>query len=505
MKENVVLEVRGVHKYFSGVHALKGVDLDIREGEVHAIVGENGAGKSTLMKVLTGVYSRDGGEYYYKGKPINLTSIHQSIEMGVCCIYQELTIVPMLDVASNIFLGNLPLKGKRIDYKKLYKDTQEILDMMGLKVSPTTLAGDLSVAQHQMLEIGRALARKVQVVIMDEPTSSLTTTEIEVLFKLIRSLTAKGVSVFYISHKLEEITEIADRISVFRDGEKIITFDNNDDVSEDTIIHHMIGRNIENYYNKVPAKQGDVVLEVEHLSKQGWFDDISFTVRAGEVLGFYGLVGAGRSEIVETVFGARKADGGVIKICGNETKIHSPIDAIRAGIALVPEDRKKTGLVLRMDVRSNQMMVKMRETNKWGIINDKAEIAITMHYVKKMAIKTPSLKKPVGQLSGGNQQKVCISKWLSVQPKVLIVDEPTRGIDVGVKAEVYRLISELAAEGVAIIVISSELPEVMGVSDRIITVCHGKITGDNQIGDLDHDKVMRLSLGLGGGNEKDAQ
>lgn len=496
LKQEIVLEVKGISKHFPGVQALGDVDLDIRRGEVHAVVGENGAGKSTLMKVLTGVYKRDAGEYYFEGQPVHLQNIHQSIEMGVSCIYQELTIVPMIDVARNIFLGNLPMKNRfKIDYVKLYKDADEVLKMLDMDVSSHTLAKDLSIAQHQMLEIGRAVSRNAKVIIMDEPTSSLTDKETQVLFKVIRSLSARGIAVFYISHKLEEILEISDRISVFRDGRKITTFDNDENVTQDMIISHMIGRNIENYFNKQACPIGDVVLEAKNLCRENVINNVSFKVRAGEVLGMFGLVGAGRSETMTAMFGVDHLESGEIYIDGVKKKINSPFAAIKAGIGLIPEDRRKQGLILKLSVKMNEMLIKMNQINKAGFIDREREMELATEYKKSLNIKTPNLDKIVGELSGGNQQKVVIAKWLMMSPKILILDEPTRGIDVGAKSEIYRLISELAAKGIAIIVISSELPEVLGISDRLITMHEGAVSGEFITAETNSAEVMQAALG----------
>lgn len=496
MNKTPVLEVKGISKYFPGVQALGGVDLDIYPGEVHAVVGENGAGKSTLMKVLTGAYQRDEGEYFFEGKPANFANIHQSIEAGISCIYQELTIVPLIDVAKNLYLGNLPMRNRfQIDYKKLYKDAKEVLDMLELDVPVKTLAKELSVAQHQMLEIGRAVSRNAKVIIMDEPTSSLTEKETQVLFSVIRRLKEKGIAIFYISHKLEEIKEISDRISVFRDGQKIATFPNTPDISQDTIIGHMIGRKIENYFNKTPCPIGDVVLEAKGLSREGVFQDVSFSVRKGEVLGFFGLVGSGRSEVMTALFGIDRLDKGEIYMEGQRREFRDSIDAISAGIGLVPEDRRQQGLFMKLDILFNEMIIKMKEINRLGVIDEKEELKIATQYKEYLNVKTPTLSKAVGELSGGNQQKVVIAKWLMMSPKVLILDEPTRGIDVGAKSEIYRLINELASQGVAVIVISSELIEILGISDRIITMHEGRLTGELIAAETNSQEVMFAALG----------
>lgn len=496
-----VLEVRGITKTFPGVKALSGVDLDIYEGEVHAIVGENGAGKSTLMKVLTGVYKRDEGDYFYEGTPVHFQNVQQSIALGISCIYQELTIVPMIDVAKNLFLGNLPVTRQGvIDYKRLYEEARKVLEMLKLHISPKTIADELSVAQHQMIEIGRAVSRNAKVIIMDEPTSSLTQKETEVLFRVIRSLKEKGIAIFYISHKLEEITEISDRISVFRDGQKVATFLNDHSVSEDMIIGHMIGRRIENYYNKQACEIGEVVLETRNLTRKGVFQDISFQARRGEVLGFFGLVGAGRSEVITALFGIDKLDSGEIYIDGEKKNINSPFAAIKNGIGLVPEDRRQQGLILRLSVKFNELIIKMGEISKGGVVNTRKEQELAEQYKRELNIKTPFLEKAVGELSGGNQQKVVIAKWLMMRPKILILDEPTRGIDVGAKSEIYRLINALAIQGVAVIVISSELPEILGISDRIVTMADGRKTGELITAETDSKGVMKAVL-RGGGDE----
>ncbi len=495
MENTIVLEVKNVSKYFPGVQALKDVDLDIRKGEVHAIIGENGAGKSTLMKVLTGVYQMDAGECWFEGEKVTFSNVHQSIEKGISCIYQELTIVPLIDVARNLYLGNLPTKNGMIDYKKLYADAENVLKTIDMDISPRTMAKDLSIAQHQMIEIGRAITRNSKVIIMDEPTSSLTAKETEVLFRVIRSLKEKGISIFYISHKLEEIMEISDRISVFRDGKRIITLNNDDTVTQDAIVAHMIGREISNYYNKQPAEIKDTVLEVKGLTRTGYFEDISFSVRKGEVLGFFGLVGAGRSEVMKAIFGADKLQSGQIYMNGEKTVIKNPADAIRKGIAFVPEDRKAEGLVLGLSVFVNELLVKMKDVNRFGFIQTKTAQSLAEEYKQRLDIKTPTISKMVGELSGGNQQKVAIAKWLMINPCLLILDEPTRGVDVGAKSEIYRLINELAQQGVAIIVVSSELPEILGISDRIIIMHEGKKTGELITAKTNSQQVMEYALG----------
>ena len=398
-------------------------------------------------------------------------------------------------MAKNINLGNLPLtQSGTLQRKKMYQDTKEVLTLLKLPVSPKTQCKNLSIAQQQMVEIGRAISREAKIIIMDEPTSSLTDREKEVLFDVIRMLKEKGVCVLYVSHKLEEIKEIADRVTVLRDGQKVITADNRD-VTKEQIVEYMIGRKIKNYFGKQEAEIGEVVLEVKNLCRYGKFHDISFSVRSGEVLGFYGLVGAGRTEIADAVFGTEKADSGEIVIEGKAVRISRPRDAIRKGICLVPEDRKTLGLVLKLDVKTNLAMVKARATHRFGFIRKGIEEQVSAEYVDVLSIKTPSLHQIVSNLSGGNQQKVVIAKWLSMEPKVLILDEPTRGIDIGAKAEIYSLISQLTQKGVALIVISSELPEILGICDRVATICEGRLTGTLERKDFSSSAIIKASLG----------
>lgn len=496
MSTEILLSGKGITKTFPGVKALTNVDFDIRKGEVHSFVGENGAGKSTLIKIITGVHSCDSGEIIYMGQPYHPRSTSESIASGVSCIYQELSIVPLLDVSKNIYLGNVPEKHKGIlDLKKMYAGAAEILKELELNVGPKTKCNELSIAQQQMIEIGRALSRQARLIILDEPTSSITDKEKDVLFKIIRSLKEKGISVIYVSHKLDEVLDISDRITVLRDGMKINTIENSPDLTKDDIISHMIGRTIDNYFNKVPAPIGDTVLKVDKLSQSGVFNDISFEVKSGEVLGLFGLVGAGRSEIVETIVGAQKTTSGAVYVNGELIRKNSVTASVKKGICLVPEDRKRQGVAIKLSVGENMSIVKIAKDSKVGFLNKKQENHDIAHYRDVLSIKTPSAKQLVGKLSGGNQQKVVIAKWLCMSPKVLILDEPTRGIDVGTKSEIYSLISKLAGEGVAIIVVSSELPEIMGVCDRILTVHEGRISGEIFPENFTEGYIMKYALG----------
>ncbi len=490
-----IIQCEGITKSFPGVKALDGVSFDIREGEVHSLCGENGAGKSTLIKVLTGVHQRDGGHYLIDGQEVFFGSTEEGIAAGVSCVYQELSIAPQLDVAKNLFIGNLPMKGMLVDHKTLYQRAAEILTELDMNVSPKTLAGDLSVGQQQMIEIGRALTRNARVIIMDEPTSSLSEAETETLFGVIRKLTSRNIAVVYISHKLDEVMELSDRITVIRDGQNIISKDKVD-FTQDELIANMIGRPLQNLYLKETAEITDTMLEVKNLTRKGVFEDVSFSVRKGEVVGFFGLVGAGRSEIMRAVFGVDKYNSGEVILDGKKLRGGNPAAAIEAGIGFCTEDRKKEGLALKLSILLNMTLVRLPLLSKLGVINRAAQKAAADQYMKSISIKAPSVAQLVGNLSGGNQQKVVVAKWLMMNPKVLIVDEPTRGIDVGSKSEIYGLLSDLAKQGMAIIVVSSEIEEIMGVCDSVVTIFEGRKTAQLEITpELTREKVLSCALG----------
>ena len=427
------IELKGIEKVFPGVKALDGVSFDIREGEVHSLCGENGAGKSTLIKVMTGAHARDGGQYLIDGKEVQFRSTQEAIAAGVSCVYQELSIAPQLDVAKNLFIGNLPVKGGLVDHKSLYEKARQILAELDLNISPRTIAGDLSVGQQQMIEIGRALTRNARLIIMDEPTSSLSEAETETLFGIIKKLVARNIAIVYISHKLDEVMYLSDRITVIRDGKNIIS-KNKDEFTQAELIANMIGRSLENLYLKEPAEITDTMLEVKGLTRKGVFRDISFSVRKGEVVGFFGLVGAGRSEIMRAIFGVDKYDSGEVVLDGKRLRGGDPAAAISAGIGFCTEDRKKEGLALRLSILLNMTLVRLPFLSRLGVIDRRAQRAAADEYMKSISIKAPSVTQLVGNLSGGNQQKVVVAKWLMMGPKVLIVDEPTRGIDVGSKS-----------------------------------------------------------------------
>lgn len=494
-KGDTFIELKGIVKLFPGVRALDGVSFDIREGEVHSLCGENGAGKSTLIKVMTGVHPRNEGDYLIDGQSVHFSSTTEAIAAGVSCVYQELSIAPQLDVAKNLFIGNLPMKGKLVDHKKLYSKAAEILDELGMNISPKTIAGDLSVGQQQMIEIGRALTRNARLIIMDEPTSSLSEAETETLFNVIKKLVEKNIAIIYISHKLDEVMFLSDRITVIRDGKNIIS-KNKDEFTQEELIANMIGRPLENLYVKEPAEITTPMLEVKNLTSKGVFQDISFTVRKGEVVGFFGLVGAGRSEIMRAVFGVDHYNSGEVYVDGQKLHGGSPAAAIKAGIGFCTEDRKKEGLALQLSILLNATIVKLNKLATAGIINRGKQKKDAEHYVQAMRTKTPSITQAVGNLSGGNQQKVVLAKWLTMNPKLLIVDEPTRGIDVGSKSEIYGILSDLAKQGMAIIVVSSEIEEIMGVCDSVVTIFEGKKTAQMKITpNLTREQVLACALG----------
>lgn len=490
-----LIELKNITKVFPGVKALSDVCFTVYPGEVHALCGENGAGKSTLIKVMTGAHAADGGEYYIDGKPVHIASTHEGIAHGVSCVYQELSIAPQLDVAQNLYIGNLPMKGPFINHKKLYQDAREILTLLNMNVSPRTPAGELSVGQQQMIEIGRAVTRNARCIIMDEPTSSLSEAETDTLFRIVDILQERGIAIVYISHKLDEVMRLSDRITVIRDGQNIVTM-NTADTTQEMLIANMIGRPLDKQYpEKTGWEQGEVVLDVQNLSG-GRFRNISFQVRRGEVLGFFGLVGAGRSEIMRAIFGADKITSGSISINGKSVKSGSPADAISKGIGFATEDRKKEGLMLRLSILLNSTIVKLPQLAKLGVIDRREQLEDANKYVTAMRTKTPSIHQLAGNLSGGNQQKVVLAKWLTMEPEVLILDEPTRGIDVGSKAEIYEIINDLAKSGMAIIVVSSEIEEIFGVCDSVITIYEGAMTAQLPITpELTREKVLACSLG----------
>ncbi len=492
-----VLRLEGIVKTFPGVRALDRVDFEVLPGEVHALMGENGAGKSTLMKVLAGMYQPDEGRIVVDGRPVVMATPLEAKKNGVILIHQELSLAEQMTVAENIFLGELPhTRWGFVDWKVLSERVSVILGKLNCDFGPRTRVGELSIAKKQMVEVARALTHAAKVVVFDEPTASLTDAEKIVLFRIINDLKAGGVGIVYISHRMEEIFTISDRITVLRDGSYRGTL-TTAETNEDELTQLMIGRSLDHSRGAGSAELGDAVLEVERLSCGNLFREVSFSVRAGEVVGFYGLVGAGRTEIAETLFGLRAPSGGAIRLDGRDVSIGSPADAIANGISLVPESRKEQGLVLGMNCRDNITLPQVDELNAGPFVATGAEIAIYDTYRDRLAIKAPSWRSLVGNLSGGNQQKIVIGKWLAMKPRVLIVDEPTRGIDVGSKAEIHNLIRELARSGYAVIVISSEMPEILRLADRVIAMYQGRVMRKFTADEVNEDNLVQAISGIG--------
>lgn len=490
-----ILQMVGITKQFPGVLALDNVSFEVERGEIHALVGENGAGKSTLLKILAGALPMDKGEILLDGKPVHFTSPLDAINMGIAVIYQEFNLVPYLSAGENIFLGREPRKFNGfVDFKTLHAKAQAILDRIGANFSSKEIVSRLSVAQQQMTEIAKALSQNAQIIAMDEPTSALTEREVEHLFDIARGLKEEGVAIIFVSHRLEEVFQIADRITVLRDG-KYVGTKRVEETNRDEVITMMVGREIKEKIPKRPAPIGEEILRVEGLARRGVFSDISFTLHKGEILGLAGLVGSGRTEIARAIFGADPLDSGKIYLEGKEVHIRSPQDAIRLGIGLLTEDRKRYGLVLPMSVRENTTLANLMEVAMRGFINFSKERAVAQRFVDELAIKTPSVEQIARNLSGGTQQKLVLAKWLFTKSKVLIFDEPTRGIDVGAKVEIYELMNQLAERGVGIIMISSELPEVLGMSDRILVIHEGKIAGELKREEATQEKIMHLATG----------
>jgi ribose transport system ATP-binding protein len=491
-----LLEMRGISKRYPGVVALDNVDFEVLPGEVHALVGENGAGKSTLMKILAGAETRDSGELLINGEPAAIHHPQDAMELGVNIIYQEFNLVPHLSAAENIFLGREPgaaLPGF-INFRKLYEDAQQLMDSLGVQVDVRTEVSRLSVAQQQMVEIAKATSRNSVVIAMDEPSATLTDHELRNLFELIRSLRDRGVGIIYISHRLEEIFGVCDRVTVLRDGHYVGIL-RVEETSREEIIRMMVGRELKESIPKRPAEIGEPLLEVRALTRKGVFEDISFTVRRGEIVGIGGLVGAGRTEVARAIFGADPIDAGEIRFDGKAVRPRSPREAIRLGIGLVPEDRKSLGLILNMVVRENTTLANLDLLTMLGFVNRKKERDVAESYTRDLRIRTPTIEQEVRNLSGGNQQKVVLAKWLFTQSRLLIFDEPTRGIDVGSKVEIYELMNDLAAKGAAMIMISSELPELLGMSDRILVMHEGRLAGELTREEATQEKVMHLATG----------
>lgn len=491
-----VLEMKKIDKRFMGVHALKGVDFDLYPGEVHALVGENGAGKSTLMKALTGIFPKDSGEIHYTGKLFNPRGPKQALQMGIGIIHQELNMMDHLTVAQNIFIGRESVRGNGflLNEKDQNQRTERLFKRLNMDIDPTEMLGNLTVGKQQMVEIAKAVSHNLKILILDEPTAALTETEIDELFTIMRDLAAKGVAMIYISHRMDEINQITDRVTVLRDGTYVGTA-NTKDITKEQIINMMVGRVI---YEKPKTKSNvpadaPIVLRVKNLNAGRMVKDISFELRKGEILGFAGLMGAGRTETARALFGADEIDSGTVEIHGRPVRIKSPMEAVSHGIGYLSEDRKRFGLAVGLSVTDNSIMASYDDYEQGLFIHSKKIEQITSKYVEKLKIKTPHLEQLLKNLSGGNQQKVVIAKWLIKDSDILIFDEPTRGIDVGAKSEIYTLMNELAKEGKSIIMISSELPEILRMSDRIMVMCEGRITGSLAIESASQEKIMEYA------------
>jgi ribose transport system ATP-binding protein len=486
--------MRHIRKTFPGVVALDDVDFDLRRGEVHILLGENGAGKSTLMKILSGAYHKSAGQIVFDGQEIEIRNPKHAQTLGISTIYQEFNLIPHLSAGENIFLGREPRRFGVIDQRAIFQEATRSLSGLGLTLDPHKLIKELKVAEQQMIEVAKALSLDARILIMDEPTAALTEHEIKELFTTIRSLRDKGVSIVYISHRMEELFEIGDRVTVLRDGRTVGTYDVRD-MSKSELIRLMVNRELTELFPKERAELGPEVLRVEGLNTQGGLKDISFSLHKGEVLGIAGLLGAGRTELARAIFGLDKIASGTISINGSPQRIGSPRAAINSGIGFLTEDRKSQGLVLPLSVKENLCLASVDKFSRWGLMNAQSEQQAADRYVKDLRIKTPSLDQKVVYLSGGNQQKVVLSKWLCCKSEVFIFDEPTRGVDVGAKAEIYQLMNKLTASGVAIIMISSEMLEVLGMSDRILVMRGGRITGEFSAEEATQERVLQCALG----------
>lgn len=495
MEQGFLLEVRGVTKIFPGTKALSDVNIRVKKGEVHALMGENGAGKSTLMNIIAGVFPQDEGSIIFDGKEVYFNTPKEAQEAGIGFVHQELSLCPHLSVAENVYIGRLPKAiGDIVDYTRLYADCEEALRIFKTSIKPQQRVNELNVAEQQVVEIAKSISFNCKFLILDEPTSSLTEAETEVLFEVIRQLKERGISILYISHRMAEIFRICDTISVLRDGQYVGTVDVKD-TNHDQIISMMVGRTISNLYPHKSENIGKELLRVESLSSDGIFDDISFTLRKGEVLGFAGLVGSGRSEIMRAICGIDPKSSGNVYLEGKKVDIRNYRQAIEIGIGYLTEDRKAQGLFLNLSVVKNITAACLRKTVKGLLINSEIEKQIGEQYVKMLSIKVSNLNQPINSLSGGNQQKGMIARWLAINPRVIIMDEPTRGIDVGSKAEIHKLLRNLAQEGIGVIMISSEMPEIIGICDRVVVIHEGNITGILESNELQEERIMARASG----------
>ncbi len=494
--DEIKMRVSGVEKSFPGVKALSNIDFAVRKGTVHALCGENGAGKSTLMKIIMGLYKADKGQIFIDEEPVEIKSPIQARERGISMIAQELNYVPELSIEENLFLGCLPVnKFGKVNWKKVRKDAIQFLRNEGLDYSPTQKLKTLTVSDIQMLEIIKAITNNAEIIIMDEPTSSITEKEVTLLFEKIAELKAKGVSIVYISHKMDEVFEIADDITVLRDG-SVVSTDRTEDLDLDTVIARMVGRKMENVYPKEQVPIGDKALEVEHFQQDGVFEDIGFYARKGEIVGFAGLVGAGRTETMRAVFGLDPHKSGTVKIDGKNVTLRNPKASIDKGLVMLSESRRDDGIVPVRSVKENASLAALRKYIYGGYAHRKKESFDVEQMFDKMAVKTPGMDTEIAKLSGGNQQKVLLARWMLCDPEIMILDEPTRGIDVGAKFEIYRLMTEIVKEGKAVIMVSSELPELIGMCDRIYVMCQGRVTGCLEPKDFSQETIMRYATGV---------
>lgn len=493
MSEMILLQMKNIHKSFPGVKALEAVDLELRRGEVHALLGENGAGKSTLIKVLGGIYIADEGEIFIGGKKVVIDGVKTSHDNGIAIIHQELVLVPHMTVAENIFLGRESGKGFWVNYEVMTKEAQKLLNDYHMNISAEALVKDLTIAQQQMVEIVKAISYNSKILVMDEPTSSISDKEVEFLFKTMRMLTEKGVGIVYISHKMDELEQICDRVTILRDGANVGTAIVKE-TGRDELIAMMVGRELTNYYTRDYLAPGEVVLKAENINDGKMVKGADFEIRKGEIAGFAGLVGAGRSELMKCIFGLTPNYTGTVYVDGKPVKIHSPLDGMKMGIALVPEDRKLEGIFKVQSVSFNSTIEVLSSFIRGIWVDSAKEEDITQRYIDMMDTKTPSQEQIIGNLSGGNQQKVMIGRWLATAPRILILDEPTRGVDIGAKSEIYGIMNELVKQGVSIIMISSELPEILNMSDRVYVMCDGRITGcfSHEEG-VTQEQIMKLA------------
>lgn len=490
---SLLLEMRGIDKYFPGVHAVRGVDFDLRAGEVHALVGENGAGKSTLMRVLAGVHPPESGHILLEGREVHITNPAVAAHLGVAMVHQELKLAPHLSVSENIFLGQLPAtRAGFVDWKQLRHQATEALAVLGLTMDTDRTVSQLSVAEMQMVEIAKALRRNARILIMDEPSAVLTPFELAKLFEVIDATKARGVGIVYISHRLEEIFEIADRTTILKDGAKVHTV-NVSDVNKWQIVKMMVGRELGKHYPKRQHAVGEPVLELTNVSRRGRLKNISFRLHRGEIVGIAGLVGAGRSDLAQVIFGAQAADSGEIRINGQPVRLRSPKDAMRYRVGFLTEDRRQTGLFAWLTVRENISIANLQRITRGGVLDLKRELQVVSALIKQLRIATPTPEQKVENLSGGNQQRVLLAKWINTDSAIFLIDEPTRGIDVGSKEELYFLMNDLTSRGAAILMISSELPEILGMSDRILVMNKGRITAEFAGSEATEEKIMEFA------------